>query len=752
MPLGALCCCAPAGLRRCPDRGLCVRAQGTEVPAGAATASSFGELAALVEQPDGPDVIYVTQGLAWQAANEGRGVRVSRSVSIVGACMDDNSPLPGAVAGTCTFDASWQSRFFELDGFASGVSASVAFTRIGFAKGKYLGRGGAVYVSQQQGSHKVEFTDCVFADCEANHGGAVYALGGQALDQGVVALAFLRCRLQENLAFAPADQMGAGWGGAVMARNAAVRLTFEECAFADNTATFRGGAVYVWLNAHASFKRCAFRRNRAVCAGPSCDGQSADALTWMGGAIVVDIATVSIDSTPFVENAALHGSNIHLFGPAEDKQATVNILASPSAWGDNASQGATTTFKPGAITLWGDFAFVTALALPPPPPPLPPPASSSPQLPAATASVPLPAQDDGNGSGFFDRDPAMVYLVLAAILAFALSAILATRQLLLKLRSGAQGNGTAETTGVELLPLPPRGTASLQGVQVQADGRQEAGPSRARGEVGANGGEVQAPITERFATDESTTANTEGTVSLGAMRMSIPGGAQNDASDSKSNSDASKGTSGKGGAEHAAGPEPIEDRLASWMVSDPDLPDAPGPRLGNGSFATVFHVTWNSEVCALKVIEYHQNLAEPRQPYILSRLTSAERRREAARNELMVAKILAGETCSNLVHTLASRRHTSQSGIVQQALVQEYCEGQSLGHCLRSGSMYGDLLHSASLQQLRQLRLCRQIANGLIFRTSTLARAHSPLWGPKQNKIKRTASTRKGFGPIVNRT
>ena len=116
-----------------------------------------------------------------------------------------------------------------------------------------------------------------------------------------------------------------------------------------------------------------------------------------------------------------------------------------------------------------------------------------------------------------------------------------------------------------------------------------------------------------------------------------------------------------------------------------------------------------------KVIEYRQDLAEPRQPYILSRLTSAQRRREAARNELMVAKILAGETCSNLVHTLASRRHTSQSGIVQQALVQEYCEGQSLGHCLRSGSMYGDLMHSASLQQLRQLRLCRQIANGLNF-------------------------------------
>ena len=575
----------------------------------------------------------------------------------------------------------------------------MAFTRIGFAKGKVRGQGGAVYVSQQQGSHKVEFTDCVFAGCEANYGG-VDCAGGQALDQGVLALAFYHCRFENNLAFAE-GQVGAGWGGAV---NAAVRLTFEECAFEDNTATFRGGAVYVWLNAHASFKRCAFRRNRAVCAGPSCDGQSADALTWMGGAIVVDIATVSIDSTPFVENVALHGSNIHLYGPAKEKQATANILESPSA-----------TASPGAITFWGGFAFVTALALPPPPPLLLPLASSSPQLPAATTSATLPAQDDGNGSGFFDRDPAMVYLVLAAILAFALSAILATRQLLLKLRSGAQGNGTAETTGVELLPLPPRGTASLQGVQVQADGRQEVGPSRARGEVGDNGREVQTPITERFATDESTTTNTEGTASLRAMRTAIPGGAQNDASSSRSNSDDSKETLGKGGAEHAAGEELIEDRLSSWMVSDPDLPNAPGPRLGNGSFETVFHVTWNSEVCALKVIEYRQDLAEPQQPYILSRLTSAQRRREAARNELMVAKILAGETCSNLVHTLASRRHTSQSGIVQQALVQEYCEGQSLGHCLRSGSMYGDLMHSASLQQLRQLRLCRQIANGLNF-------------------------------------
>ena len=239
---------------------------GMPIPAGAATVSTFAELKAILhEQATGASDVYLISDIVFPTDGTvpSGGIRITRPVRLVGACLSTSLVVAGTVAaGTCKLDANELSQHFTV--VTQDSTAEVVFEKLALVRGKiYGGSGGSLSISA---AGPTRYENIIFMDNDAgiDWGGAVYLNGsGKAT--------FTSCRFLDNKASL--------YGGAVSVRN--LLTTFTQCTFEGNYNMMGpdyGHNVHVWESS-ALFFACTFidylsdpnkgvrKCDSAICAG-----------------------------------------------------------------------------------------------------------------------------------------------------------------------------------------------------------------------------------------------------------------------------------------------------------------------------------------------------------------------------------------------------------------------------------------------------------------------------------------------------
>lgn len=192
---------------------------------------SFQDIRNMINDADDGETIEISG----YYEGDGDDIHIDKSITIVGLPFESE----GSQSNYTYLDAGGQSRIFYID--ASGVVLKNLVLRNGDA-GSY--DGGAVYCDAYENA-KIE--NCLIGYCEADYGGATYY-----------------CDVYDCIFLAnSADRGGAMYGGSAY-----------NSGFANNTASDRGGAIY--LRDGVTIDHCEFENNTADDGGAvySCAGHN----------------------------------------------------------------------------------------------------------------------------------------------------------------------------------------------------------------------------------------------------------------------------------------------------------------------------------------------------------------------------------------------------------------------------------------------------------------------------------------------
>jgi predicted outer membrane repeat protein len=244
------------------------------------------------------------------------------------------------------------------------TNAAVTLSACTFEGGQASVDGGAIYLD----AATAFVDDCVVTDSSAVDGGAIYLAAGASL-------------IAEGLEVTSSH--GAQYGGALYAAEGALELSVTGSTFRDNTATYAGGglflylmgtvaladttfeqnvayygsggAIYSYFNTALATTGCAFTSNQGYAGGamyvyaPPLDATLAGdaftgnlAISGDGGAVVVYYGSpIWVDGATFTGNAASNGGG-----------ALALLVCNATVTGSTFSQNQTTLHSGGAIEAW----------------------------------------------------------------------------------------------------------------------------------------------------------------------------------------------------------------------------------------------------------------------------------------------------------------------------------------------------------------------------------------------------------------
>ncbi len=262
-------------------------------------------VAAVVHVPG--DAATIQEGLEMAAAGDTVLVAPDTYTGPLNRDLDfsGTNVVLSSIGGTETtiIDCEGLGRGFR---FHSGEDTTSVVRGFSVVRGS-AGDGGAVIIEGDSGPL---FEDCIFRDCSAGSGGAVYcwSLNGRVL--------LRECSFFDNTA-------SPGLGGAVYCMLGG--LTLSDCLFVGNHAGNSGGAVYCgecWYP--ATVVRCTFDSNSAI---------------WDGGGVFTDFYLVGAGSLPGRLVSAVHRSPFLLEDCVLLGNTAGRLGGAISLWGSGGSFG-----------------------------------------------------------------------------------------------------------------------------------------------------------------------------------------------------------------------------------------------------------------------------------------------------------------------------------------------------------------------------------------------------------------------------